>query len=276
MSDVRRDMAPSRLGATIEENTIEENTIESILSWTKWSRLQLHQDPDVLWTSSEIPYFIFNMVLNVSPTADPLAVIDAALSQARERKVPIAWWVGPSNPLPDLAKSLESRGLAQGAELTGMAVDLPDLNEKAAVPPGFTLSKVDDSDSLATWCKIMTTVSDFPDFASSAWLEMYQDIEVLDDPLWHLYLGNIDGTPVGTSGPFLGHGVAGIHGVNTIPEFRGRGIGTAMTLSPLIDARRMGYAIGVLFSSEMAVGLYRRLGFQEYGKGYIYLWQESE
>ena len=74
----------------------------------------------------------------------------------------------------------------------------------------------------------------------------------------------------------VGGGVAGIHAVTTVPEFRGHGIGTAMTLSPLIDARRMGYAIGVLFSPEMAVGVYRRLGFQEYGKGYIYLWQESE
>ena len=189
--------------------------------------------------------------------------------------MPIAWWVGPSNPVPDLAKTLEDKGLTQGAELTGMAVDLPALNEEAAVPQGFTLSEVDDGDSLATWCQIMTTVSGFPDFASSAWLEMYQDIEVLDDPLWHLYLGNIGGTPVATSELFLGGGVAGIHGVTTVPEFRGRGIRTAMTLSPIIDARRRDYAIGVLFSSEMAVGIYRRLGFQEYGKGYIYLWQDS-
>ncbi len=50
----------------------------------------------------------------------------------------------------------------------------------------------------------MTEVSDFPDFASSAWLEMYQGMEILGDPLWHLYLGNIDGTPVGTSKLFLG------------------------------------------------------------------------
>ncbi len=101
-------------------------------------------------------------------------------------------------------------------------------------------------------------------------------MEILDDPLWHLYLGNIDGIPVGTSELYRGDGVAGIHGVTTLPELRGRGIGSAMTLSPLIDARNQGYAIGVLFSSEMAVGIYRRLGFVEYGKGYIYLWQDSE
>ena len=183
--------------------------------------------------------------------------------------MPIAWWVGPSNPVPDLAKTLEDKGLTQGAELTGMAVDLPALNEEAAVPQGFTLSEVDDGDSLATWCQIMTTVSGFPDFASSAWLEMYQDIEVLDDPLWHLYLGNIDGTPVATSELFLGGGVAGIYGVTTVPEFRGRGIGTAMTLSPIIDARRRGYAIGVLFSSEMAVGIYADWGFRSMARVHL-------
>ena len=79
---------------------------------------------------------------------------------------------------------------------------------------------------------------------------------------------------MGTSKLFLGGGVAGIHAVTTVPEFRGRGIGTAMTLSPLTDARRKGYEIGVLLSSEMAVGIYRSLGFQDYGRGSIYLWQE--
>ena len=270
MTEIQRDLDHSGLILAIEDNTIG-----SIKSWTKWSRLHLHDDPDLLWTSSEIPYFIFNMVLSIrSPAAEPLGVIDAQLSKAKERRVPIAWWVGPSNPIPDLANGLEHKGLFRVAELTGMAIDLKDLDEKSAPPQGFTLTKVQDADSLETWCRIMTEVSDFPDFASSAWLEMYQGMEILGDPLWHLYLGNIDGTPVGTSKLFLGGGVAGIHAVTTVPEFRGRGIGTAMTLSPLIDARRKGYEIGVLFSSEMAVGIYRSLGFQDYGRGYIYLWQE--
>ncbi len=110
MSEILKDLPPSGLIAAIEGNTIG-----SIQSWTKWNRLHLHQDSDLLWTASEIPYFMFNMVLGVrGPTAEPLAVIDAALSQAKERKVPMAWWVGPSNPIPDLAKALENEGLAHG------------------------------------------------------------------------------------------------------------------------------------------------------------------
>ena len=270
MSDVQRDLEPSGLIAAIEGNTIE-----NIRAWTRWSKLSLHEDPNGIWTSSDIPYFIFNMVLNVGPSDAPSTVIDAVISQAKERQVPVAWWVGPSNSSPDLSKALEDEGLFQVAELTGMAVGLHDLDENVSLPESLTITKVEDNDALTTWCQIMAEVSEFPDFASSAWLEMFQEIGVLDDPLWHLYLGSIEGTPMATSELFLGGGVAGIHGVTTVPKYRGKGIGTAMTLLPLVDARRDGYEIGVLFSSEMAVGIYRNLGFEEYGKGYIYLWQES-
>ena len=117
---------------------------------------------------------------------------------------------------------------------------------------------------------------EFPDFAAAAWLEMYRDIGICNDPDWRLYLGEIDGTPVGTSSLFLNAGVAGIHSVTTEPEFRGQGIATALTRCPLLDARRIGYEIGVLYSSEMAVGLYRNLGFREYCESQIYLWQPDE
>ena len=85
-----------------------------------------------------------------------------------------------------------------------------------------------------------------------------------------------NGTPVGTSELFLGAGVAGIHGVTTLPEYRGRGIATAMTYAPLLHAREQGYRVGVLFSSEMAIDIYRKMGFQEYGQGDIYMWQPEE
>ena len=70
----------------------------------------------------------------------------------------------------------------------------------------------------------------------------------------------------------LGAGVAGLSSVATVPEARRQGIGTAVTLHLLEQARAMGYRIGVLFSSDMAVGVYRKLGFREYRKGSFYVW----
>ncbi len=95
---------------------------------------------------------------------------------------------------------------------------------------------------------------------------------------WRLYVGYRDDRPVATSMLFTGAGVAGIYGVGTLPEERHQGIGSQMTLQPLLDARSQGYNFGVLFSSRMAYSVYSRLGFQEVpSKIGIYFWEkESE
>ena len=63
---------------------------------------------------------------------------------------------------------------------------------------------------------------------------------------------------------FLDPGVAGIYMVGTVPEARRQGIGTALSLAPLLEAREMGYRIGTLQSSEMGYAVYRRMGFKEH------------
>ena len=264
MSGILQDFVPSTLiGA------IEANTIESFQTWGRWEKLALHRNENELWIESEIPYFIFNLVLKTGASpADPDSAIDAAISRSTSRNVPMAWWVGPSNPVPDMGQHLEAKGLFHAATLTGMAIDLLTLDEPAYTIPGVTITKVENAHDLQSWCQIMNTISEFPDFAQAAWLEMYQGIRILDDPQWSLYLGSQNGVPVSTS--------AGIHAVTTQPEFRGRGIGYAMTRAPLLDARSQCYRVGALYSSEMAVNIYLKLGFQEYGKGQIYIWQPPE
>jgi ribosomal protein S18 acetylase RimI-like enzyme len=269
MSEILREFVPSSM-----IGVIEANTTASFLAWTKWDRLKLHQDGDDRWIESAIPFFIYNVVLQTENTSgDVESVIDFAIFRATSRQVPMAWWVGPSDPVPGMGKHLEAKGFVHAATLTGMAMDLWTLDEPASIPQGFTISKINNAHDLETWCQIMTEVSEFPDFARTAWLEMYQGIGIIEDPLWRLYLGSKDGTPVSTSALFWGAGVAGIHAVTTQPDYRGRGIGNAMTLAPLLDSQSQGYRVGVLFSSEMATGIYRKSGFQEYGDGKIYLWQ---
>ncbi|MDP6495716.1 MAG: GNAT family N-acetyltransferase [Dehalococcoidia bacterium] len=276
MQFILQDPTPSAL-----VQAIEANTIESFKTWGKWAKLELQQDPEISWTASDIPFFLFNVVLGLVPQTDhspaeSLKTVAAATSRASSRGMPMGWWVGLTNPDPTLGQLLEDQGWLHAATLTGMAVELQTLAEPASLPPGLTISQVKDGESLETWCQLMTSVSEFPDFAAEAWLDMYRAMEIVDDPQWSLYLGVFEGKPVSTSALFRGAGVAGIHGVATLPEYRGKGIATAMTYCPLLAAMDESFRVGVLFSSEMAVGIYRKMGFQEYGAGEIYMWQPED
>jgi ribosomal protein S18 acetylase RimI-like enzyme len=59
---------------------------------------------------------------------------------------------------------------------------------------------------------------------------------------------------------------AGLYHVDVVPESRGRGIGTAVTLAALSAARAAGVNRAVLTATEPGARLYRGLGFEVVGE----------
>jgi GNAT superfamily N-acetyltransferase len=86
------------------------------------------------------------------------------------------------------------------------------------------------------------------------------------------FLAYVDGEPVATSELFLGAGVAAVMWVGTIPAARGKGIGAAITLAPLLEARRLGYRIGALTASPRGYHVYQQMGFKEMCRIPVYRW----
>ena len=105
---------------------------------------------------------------------------------------------------------------------------------------------------------------------------MYGRIGLGDEVPWRHYLGWLGDRPVATATLFLGAGVAGVYFVLTVPAARRRGVGAAITLAALRDARALGYRTGVLGASAAGYPLYRRLGFRDYGQIRVFEWQPAD
>ena len=254
---IASDHSPAAL-----RTAIEANLFALYRTFAVWPKCAVHDDPDMLWSLTDIPFSLFNAVLRAR--LDPDAV-DAAIQRVQARcaanGVPLLWWTGPSTLPHDLPARLEAHG-CEGHILPGMAADLLALPDMTRPPDELLITDVNDKGAAEIWCRVLCAGFGMPSFVGDAFLDYMCSMGFARDAPFRHCLGWLDGQPVATSSVFLGGGVAGIYDVATIPGARRRGIGTEMTLKALLDARAAGFRIGILQSSEMGVNAYRALGFE--------------
>jgi hypothetical protein len=253
---------------------IEENGEELLVALGRAAGAEERDDGRVRWVIGDIPIDYHNGVVHADLAPDEAdGAILESLERFRAHGAPGSWHVGPSMRPADIGERLVAHGFDYGGDDIGMAVDLAALPEEVPVPEDLEIERVRDEESLGAWQD--TLARGFGEGPVEAeWVgEMYRRIGLGADVPWRHYLGRLGGTPVATSTLFEGAGVAGIYFVSTVEEARRRGIGGAITLAPLREAREMGYGVGVLGSSEMGYPVYRRLGFQEYCRIGLYEWR---
>jgi GNAT superfamily N-acetyltransferase len=218
---------------------------------------------------------LFNGVFRarLSPDAVDGTIADT-LARVASRRVPMFWWVGPSTRPADLGPRLERCGFTHTGNSPAMVVSLRTLPEEPSRMAGLAVAPVRDLDELRRWARVAAMGTGFPE-------QFHDELVALEagvglEPRGHhytRYVGYQDGEAAGTSALLLHAGVAGIFAVATIPRARGRGIGTALTLVPLLEARRRGYGVGTLQATPMGFPVYRRLGFREVCRPIeMYLW----
>lgn len=209
-----------------------------------------------------VPHPWFNgLVCNATPSQTDGDFIQETIQYFKGRRVStFTCWLEPHLNRSDWEPFLANYGFGFSDGTPGMAVDLQTLPKSPSMAEGLEIHIVEDEAELRTWAHVFTLGYGMPPDWESAIFELWSELG-LDFPIQN-YLGYLDGEPVSTSTVFYGAGVAGIYDVATLPEARGRGLGTALTLVPLLDARQAGYRIGILQSSEMGFSVYQKMGFQ--------------
>jgi GNAT superfamily N-acetyltransferase len=205
------------------------------------------------------------------------AALDAALAWQRERRAPYVFvWAGPGSDAPDLARRLEARGLdTWEVDAPGQVAELEELDWDALhrVPDGAVVERVRDDPGLEDWAATFIAAYGLPEWAGQSWVDATRAFGIGTAP-WALYVARLDGAPVATNILFCGAGVATVLGIGTVEGARGQGIGAAVTLAGLADAREAGYRYAALFATDLGAPVYRRIGFRDTGSGISrWLWR---
>lgn len=228
------------------------------------------------WLMTDLPdYFINLVVCNQLPSEGVDDLIESTLGHFKSMNIRrVSWLTQVGIPFAELNRALLAHGFKfRDSFATEMAVDLAPLPDCLPAHPGLRIVPVEDECTLRQWIHVASIGFRISEEFEKVWYDLF--VDAISNRQFRTYLALLNGKPVGTSQLFLSEGVAGIYNVACIPDARGQGIGSSVTLAPLLEAREMGYRVGVLQASNAGYNVYRRLGFQDFGYLSLYLWEDG-
>lgn len=261
----RRDASHRGLAEAVEADLIATRIIDPEIP------VEPRLDPDATWGIAATPEPFRNTVASVRfDAASADRRIGEILDTYRERGAGCWWWAAPFHTPDDLPRRLVAAGLTDEGFAPAMAIELRELPLDEAPPRQLAIEPVVDEASLRFFLSVHATETAPEDETSGplhpAAVERFVAAvlpRLSQEPLPFRYVGRVDGEPVATSRISVGGGVAGLYGVVTVPAFRGRGYGRAMTLAALRAGRDLGHVISVLQATDAGYRVYERLGYRE-------------
>jgi hypothetical protein len=220
-------------------------------SWLSALGLESSSD-DQVWRADDAPPIIYFGAITLRPDTPAEAVMTAPGSVCDSWQTldlaPYAyrvfgeepWFLRPAGPLADDAKPAELeivrvRTAAEVEEFELVSVRGFE-HEDATIPPGT-----------------------------------FHPPSVLQDPAMAMFIGRVEGRPVGAATAYRTAGAVGVFGVATIASARRRGYGSALTRAAMLPESGLP---SVLAPSEEGKGVYLRLGFEPVGA--LTIWTKED
>ena len=262
------------LGTPAMLEAMEANFAEEMMCFGReLSGGEVREGPELWWFYTSRPFL--NGVTRTHLASNNKAYVDKKITEALDyftvRNITTHWAISPATYPTDLAIHLQNHGFTKVGEDINMAIDLHTMNESIAVPTELVIKEVANTAMLKIHSAIsMSGFAATPESARN-YYDNYLATGFGKGTPWHHYVAWLRDTPVAIASLLLHTGLAGIYGVATIPEARKQGIGAALTLHAMHEARGLGYRIAMLAPSQMGLNMYHKIGFQEVGLTYYYL-----
>jgi ribosomal protein S18 acetylase RimI-like enzyme len=139
--------------------------------------------------------------------------------------------------------------------------------EPGKSPPiaGLAIERIRSPGELDAFARINAENWSPPDPAVLAFYRRSaEDLTCAQSP-FRFFLAKLHGAPVAAVEIAVTGDVAGVYSLSTLAAYRGRGIGSAVLAKALREAALEGSTTAVLQATAAGPGLYRRLGFRQFG-----------
>ena len=191
-------------------------------------------------------------------------VVEEVLADYKQRDLPMMWFEGPNSRPKNLGAVLEAAGCTRLFESPGMAANLAETVEGDEFPTGIRVEEVRNDALLEEWSETLSAAFNLSQEVVGLFTCVPKKHGFGVNAPFRLFVAYLDGIPASVSALHLAEGVAGIYCVGSRPEAQRRGLGRAISLRPMLEAKKLGYHLAVLQSSAAGLKVYERLGFQEY------------
>jgi ribosomal protein S18 acetylase RimI-like enzyme len=240
-----------------------ETNLATHMSWVQ-ARLpgaQVVETPELLLVDSGFATDTFNVVCRAQLAPETLeSRIAEAITFFRQRGRPFSWWVSPSDQPEGLGQALSQAGLVAAEQELAMAASLAELPPVETAPQGLRIQQVTQLGQVSDFARVIAATG-----YDLAYYEAAAPYLIQPDSPFRLYIGYLEGRPVASAELCLAGGVAGLYNISTLETERRKGIGTALTVYPLLEARAEGVQAAILQASAEGQRLYVRVGFRSVG-----------
>jgi GNAT superfamily N-acetyltransferase len=266
MPQVIGNLSPEAVIEAIEGNLVDAST-----ALGRTMDGVVFRGTDVTWVYTGFPS-LSRVLLARFPQEDAEDRVAEILSYFKQWDAGVSWVVGPTSWPPKLGEYLHNQGFGSSEMWTGMAMNLVDLPPHSPPnAPGVRIETVDDDEGLRLWATLSPESAAAHEEAEGS-LNVFAPQNAGSETHSRFYLAYVDGAPASRCMSFSRGGVVGLYWISTLPEHRGKGLGTAVGRRALEDARTLGSRVAVMPAPNRGLALCERLGFQAYCQFSVYAW----
>lgn len=262
-----------------QTHTIEENALTYYKGIARLLGGQYLEQEQITWfITGRRSLMRFNGVLRtaVSRGEELGRVVDPVLEEFLSQNLPFFWVDWPVVGTPGLGDYLFSKGIPFSTFSLPLMTRTLEALPPVSLLKDVEITRVQTLQDQMDWLNVFMEGFDEPEPSRPDFQRILVNSLSEPQPVFEHFLARWQGKPCATSTLLCAKHLAGIYHVTTLPAYRGRGLGKALTLTALHAAQTLGYLTAVLAATPSGFPLYQWLGFETVSTVTLFVWNGLE